>query len=64
MNERTDWLTRREAAEEIRCPVSTLARWAWLGIGPSYVRAGRRALYRRSDLEAWLEEHRVEPPGA
>jgi hypothetical protein len=29
--------------------------------GPPYVRIGRTIVYRISDLDAWLEEHRVVP---
>lgn len=27
------------------------------GDGPSYIKAGRRVLYRWSDVEAWLTDH-------
>lgn len=38
----------------------TLANWRVLGKGPRYVRAGSRALYRQSDLDAWLDAHTFE----
>jgi len=28
--------------------------------GPPYVKVGRRVLYLKADLDAWLAEHRVE----
>ena len=28
--------------------------------GPPFYRIGRRILYKQSDLDAWLEKHRVE----
>jgi len=56
-----DWLTRPEAAEILRKPVTTLAAWAYRGVGPPYSRVGRSVLYNRLDLERWLERHRVAP---
>jgi hypothetical protein len=35
----------------------TLANWRVLGRGPRYIRSGARALYRQSDLDAWLDAH-------
>ena len=32
-----------------------LARRRWAHLPPSYVKAGKRVLYRRSDLEAFLQ---------
>lgn len=34
----------------------TLERWRVEGTGPSFVKAGRRVLYRREDVEKWLAE--------
>lgn len=31
--------------------------------GPPYFKVGRAVRYRRSDLDAWLDAHRVEPQG-
>ena len=39
----------------------TRAHWRNQGRGPAYVRAGRRILYRGSDLNAWLESRTVRP---
>lgn len=47
--------TRDELAKRLRTSVDTLARWAYLGEGPPYLRIGRKAVYRRSDVEKWLE---------
>ena len=51
------YLTRREAAR-----LSTLSKsfLAHVGdLGPPVVRVGRRILYNRTDLLAWLDSHRV-----
>lgn len=31
----------------------TLERWRWSGQGPTYVKAGRRVVYRLEDIEAY-----------
>lgn len=52
------YLTRAEAAEILRSSTDTLARWAYKGEGPRYVVTRGKALYRRSDIEAWLLSQR------
>jgi hypothetical protein len=58
----TQWLTSAEAAAILRVKPSTLAKWRQLSSngcfkGPPFSAAlGRDARYRRSDLDAWLEE--------
>ncbi len=32
--------------------------------GPPFVRVGRRVLYLKKDLDAWLAQHRVDPSEA
>jgi excisionase family DNA binding protein len=49
-----DLLTIAEAAELLRAPVATLRYWRHLGTGPTSFRLGRRVLYRREDLHAWI----------
>jgi excisionase family DNA binding protein len=48
-------LTITEAAELVRAPVATLRYWRHLGTGPRSFRLGRRVLYRRDDLRAWID---------
>jgi excisionase family DNA binding protein len=48
-------LTMTEAAELLRAPVATLRYWRHLGTGPRGFRLGRRVLYRRDDLKAWID---------
>ena len=48
-------LTIGEAAQLLRAPVATLRYWRHLGIGPHSFRLGRRVLYRRDDLHAWID---------
>jgi len=52
-------LTITEAAELLRTPVATLRFWRTRNIGPRSFRLGRRVLYRRDDLQAWIDaQHR------
>ena len=39
----------------------TLAIWRHQGRGPRYLKFGNRVLYSGADLNAWLDEHIVEP---
>lgn len=39
----------------------TLQRYRDQGKGPAYIRAAGKIYYRRGDLEAYLEKHRVIP---
>ena len=55
-----DLLTISEAAELLRAPVATLRYWRHLGSGPHSFRLGRRVLYRRDDLHAWIDHQRAE----
>jgi excisionase family DNA binding protein len=49
-----DLLTISEAADLLRAPIATLRYWRHLGTGPTSFRLGRRVLYRRDDLHAWI----------
>ncbi len=52
-------LTLTEAAAVLRTPVATLRYWRHLGVGPAGFRLGRRVLYRRQDLDRWIEAQRT-----
>ena len=52
-------LTSAETAEVLRVPVRTLYVWRGAGRGPRSYRVGKHVLYRRADVEAWLEEQCV-----
>ena len=53
-DQQADLLTISEAAELLRAPVATLRYWRHLGSGPHSFRLGRRVLYRRADLQSWI----------
>jgi predicted DNA-binding transcriptional regulator AlpA len=48
-------LTAKEAAKILGLASSTLAKLRLGGNGPVYYKLGRRVVYRRENLEAWLE---------
>ncbi len=50
-------LTIKQLAELLQVPVPTIYRWRHLGEGPRGIRvSGRHVRYRRSDVEAFLQE--------
>jgi predicted DNA-binding transcriptional regulator AlpA len=49
-------LTLTEAADMVRVPAATLRYWRHLGDGPRGFRIGRRVMFRRGEIEAWLVE--------
>ena len=48
-------LTAGEAAKLLGLAPSTLAKLRLNGNGPLYCKLGRRVVYRRADLEVWLQ---------
>jgi predicted DNA-binding transcriptional regulator AlpA len=54
-----DFLEQEEAAAELKVCRRTLDRWRRLGEGPPIIKLGRRVLYSRSSLLAWIaaQEH-------
>lgn len=49
-------LTIDEVSDLIRVPVATLRYWRHGGEGPASFTVGRRVMYRREDVEAWLDD--------
>lgn len=55
-----DRLTVKDAAEHVGLSASTLNKMRVEGRGPRYMRLGNRVIYRRQDLDAYLERSVVE----
>lgn len=56
----SDLMTREEAAAYIRKRPQTLALWHSTGrYGIPVVKVGRSAMYRKADLDAWLQRRTV-----
>lgn len=51
-----DLLTTDEVAEVTRVPAGTLAYWRHVGGGPKSGKLGRRVVYRRTDVQAWIAQ--------
>ena len=54
-----EYLTRTELAAELGVCERTLIRWHDLGEGPAVSKIGRRPLYRRAGVAAWLAAREV-----
>lgn len=52
------YMTIDEVAELLRTPAGTLRYWRHLGKGPASFKLGRRILYARRDVEAYVAELR------
>ena len=51
----TDLLDTDEAAAYLHLSPRTLERYRVTGEGPRFLKLGRRVLYRRGDLDTWIE---------
>lgn len=50
-----EYLTLPETAKLVRAPEATLYGWRHRNYGPPARRVGRRLLYRRDEVIAWVE---------
>lgn len=51
-------LDRRQAADRLTVPVSTLDHWQQTGYGPAYLKIGRARRYDAAELDDWLQAQR------
>ncbi len=58
-----DYMLLPEVAEMIRTPEATLYQWRHRGEGPPAVKVGKRLLYERSAVVAWVEGQADKRPG-
>lgn len=52
-----DLFTTTEVAAFLKVPLPTIYQWRTTGRGPRATRVGKHLRWRRSDVEAWLEEN-------
>jgi excisionase family DNA binding protein len=52
------YMTTKQAAEELGLGTSTLEIWRTKGTGPKWIKVGRAIRYSRGDLEAWVAARR------
>jgi len=50
-----DLITVKEAADICHASPETVRYWHYAGKGPTSFKVGRRRLYKRADVLAWLE---------
>ena len=53
-----DVMNTRQAAHSYHLSPSWLNKLRVTGDGPEYIKLGNKVLYRRSDIERWLDENR------
>jgi hypothetical protein len=57
-------MTTKEAAAYLGCKASSLRTGRSRSWGPAFYRGvAKEVLYKKSDLDAWIESRRVEPKG-
>jgi excisionase family DNA binding protein len=59
-----EYLVSEETATLLRTPLATLYRWRHEGTGPPARRVGKRLLYRRDEVIAWVESRTDLPSGS
>jgi hypothetical protein len=59
-----DYLSPEQLAIEIGVSLRTVARWHALRHGPPRVMLGRRPMYKRSSVAAWIERQERDPAAA
>ena len=53
----TEILYQKEVAEQwVKRPLSTLRFWRHTGEGPKSFKLGGRVVYKREDVEQWIED--------
>jgi excisionase family DNA binding protein len=57
----TEYMTIDEAADLLRRPRGTLYQWRHHGQGPPARKLGRRLLYKRADVVAWIDAQPLGP---
>ncbi|PSK99754.1 excisionase family DNA binding protein [Haloactinopolyspora alba] len=56
----SEFMTTNELAEMLRTSPETCRYWRHRGTGPRSFKVGRRVLYDRADVEAWIKAARDE----
>ena len=56
VNQPGDLLTIEQLSNYLQIPVQTLYAWRHENVGPRALKARRALRYRRTDVDAWLEE--------
>ncbi len=54
-----EYLTTEEVGRLLRCSPSALRTWRFKRVGPPWMTTGRKVLYKRSDIDGWMETQYV-----
>lgn len=54
-----NWLSTKQTAHFCGLSSSAIEKHRVYGGGPTFYKMGGKVLYKRTDLEVWLEDHRV-----
>lgn len=57
MENSSTYLNQREAASYLRLGETTLEKLRLSGRGPRYSKPLKRILYRKADLDSWVDSH-------
>lgn len=57
-------MSPQEVADYLGIPLGTVYQWRYRGTGPRGSKVGKHVRYRRSDVDAWLEDHADPAPAA
>lgn len=52
-------MNTHEVAELLRTPAETVRYWRTSGRGPKHFKIGRRVVYDRAEVEAWLAQQKA-----
>jgi predicted site-specific integrase-resolvase len=50
------YMTPEQVADRYQISPDSLKEWRYKGVGPKYLRIGKRVRYRVTDLERWEKE--------
>jgi excisionase family DNA binding protein len=53
------YLTTAEVADLVRTSAETVRYWRFVGKGPASFKLGRKVLYDRAEVEAWIASERT-----
>lgn len=58
-----DYLSTEQAAELLGTSVAVLANLRYRGGGPVFAKAGHKVIYKRTDIDAWIDANRYSRTG-
>lgn len=51
----SDYITPEQLEQWLGIKKTTLANWRYRGVGPEFIKAGRRVLYDTDTVTSWLK---------